>query len=129
MTREERLKLIFHYDGWLKSCGERTNSYFYFSTDKRGNFEDCLSESDLLIDGRYLESLDWLHPVAMKIIDELESFRPKKCWHHVEVSVIDHKLAIKASIWGKPVNYEYIDLFNAVTDAIQFLNELKTKQQ
>ena len=68
-----------------------------------------------------LTSLDWLHTVAMKVLGELNELN----YSYEEASI---RYLITRGCVKKPINGEYVDLFNAVYDGIVFLNDLKSKQ-
>ena len=66
----------------------------------------------------YLTSLDWLHPVAMKVLGERKGRDDAETVQSL----------IRVCCWIAPINGEYIDIFNAVYEGIVFLNELKSKE-
>jgi hypothetical protein len=63
----------------------------------------------------YLTSLDWLHPVAMNVIERLVDVR--------EMEALRQYCSIRSKCAYAPVNGEYIDLFNAVYNGIVYLKE------
>jgi hypothetical protein len=112
----DKLKIIAEYDGWVKM--EESNLY-------RRNTHRYLDEME------YLTSLDWLHPVAMKVLGELRELRSsafndidnsgvrtvKECYDTI-TPYID---MIKQSCTQPPINGEYSDLFNATVEGIIYL--------
>lgn len=122
MTTQEKIKAIAEYDGM--STFETEHDLFF----KRG--VGCTTENyDYhLLHLKYLTSLDWLHPVAMKVLDELEIIpKPKhektEWWFRCGCKGKSTMITVRCSF--KPINGEYIDLFNAVYDGIVFLNSNK----
>ena len=66
----------------------------------------------------FLTSMDYLHPVAVKVLDDLAVyFKPKSSRHR---SNIIYCCRIKPNDKG-----EYTDLFNATYNAIVFINSQK----
>jgi hypothetical protein len=108
MATQEKIKAIAEYDGM--STFETEHDLFF----KRG--VGCTPENyDYhLLHLKYLTSLDWLHPVVMKLIDELRQLKDGEDLQHMHF-VLRHHCAIP------PVNGEYRDLFNAVMDGLLFL--------
>jgi hypothetical protein len=84
----DKLKIIAEYDGW-KNVGVE------------------------LMSSIYLTSLDALHPVAMKVLEELSkdwSFKAEKL-----------TATISFACTQPPINGEYTDLFNATVEGIIYL--------
>ena len=113
MTQETLTKIetIAIYDGWYKGDG------IY----QRKMLEPNKGWDILwIIDLQYLTSLDWLHPVAMKVLGE-PKLKDKSDGITLRAKII------RACSYA-PINGEYISLFNAVYEGIVFLNEQKSKQ-
>ena len=111
MTTQDKIKVIAEYDGM--STFETEHDLFF----KRG--VGCTPENyDYhLLHLKHLTSLDSLHPVAMKVLNSLtcedKGDLPTEFWNIVNCCHFP------------PINGEYIDLFNAVYDGIEFLNSNK----
>jgi hypothetical protein len=109
MTTQDKVKVIAEYDGWVD---DMHNMY----VNPNYNKGTLMYLSDM----PYLTSLDSLHSVAMKVLDGL-----------FVRDLIDNEEAqwsratIRQYCATKPINGEYIDLFNAVYDGIIFLNSNK----
>ena len=93
----EQTRVIAEYDGWKI---DRSLAY-------RGM--GAIPTQSL----NYLTDLNALHKVAMDVMQELPF-----------LSSIQH--LIWCSMAKRPINGEYIDLFNAVYDGVVFLNQSKT---
>jgi hypothetical protein len=65
----------------------------------------------------YLTDLNVLHPVAMDVLDVIRKSRKEHYQYYVSLILND--------CCERPINGEYIDLFNAVYEGIVFLNENK----
>lgn len=88
---------------------------------------------------KYLTSMDWIHPVAMKVLDELiaESDNLAEYYNNLPLfseeareakqmdKVENLNIGIRLSIIEKPINGEYIALFEAVYNGVKFLNQQK----
>ena len=114
MTQETLTKIetIAIYDGWYKGAATYQRKML---EPKKGLHILWISEL------QYLTSLDWLHTVAMKVLGELNELN----YSYEEASI---RYLITRGCVKKPINGEYVDLFNAVYDGIVFLNDLKSKQ-
>lgn len=69
---------------------------------------------------RYGTSMDWLHPVALKAYSELID-----CQYNDISDITDKCETIQSAMMRKPINGQYIDLFNAVYEAILLINQNK----
>jgi hypothetical protein len=74
---------------------------------------------------KYLTSLDWLHPVAMDVMDKLTELFNTTMHGDVFMPALDLIYNIKRACYIRPINGEYIDLFNAVYEGIVYLNSTK----
>lgn len=119
MTTEqiEMTRVIAEYDGWVESNVQPTHGRMVLYTKE--DFSQWLGSFS------YLTSLDWLHPVAMKVMDEIEIIINigKDADSFVEANSIRRNMIIMC--YRKPINGQYIDLFTAVFNGIVFLNEQK----
>lgn len=116
MTTEqiEMTRVIAEYDGWKyhdKSDVYRPNGYW--------TLEEIWAGKWVIENLDYLTSMDWLHPVAMKVMEML---------NHLHKVSRDRKFTdlaeqIKIACATKPVKGEYLWLFTAVFNGIVFLNE------
>ena len=115
MTQETLTKIetIAIYDGWEEDCILEPGSTMLWRHKERDGFR-------WFKDMPYLTSLDWLHPVAMKVLGE-----PKLKDKSDGITIIAKIIRACSSA---PINGEYIALFNAVYDGIVFLNQLKSKE-
>lgn len=120
MTTEqiEMTRVIAEYDGWKyhdKSDVYRPNGYWTLAEVWAGKW--------VIENLEYLTSMDWLHPVAMKVMGMLN--------HLYKVSrdrkFMDLAEQIKIACATKPVKGEYLWLFTAVYNGIVFLNEQNVK--
>jgi hypothetical protein len=119
----DKLKIIAEYDGWVDSGRKHISLDYGNIYTKKGKYtkrrEMFFSEFP------YLTSLDWLHPVAIKVMGELEEARRKeisldtKPVYDIISTYID---MIKQSCTQPPINGEYTKLFDAVADGIDYLN-------
>lgn len=114
MTTEQinMTRVIAEYDGWR-----------YSATTTKGDLYSKGGDSFFDVNTKYLTSLDWLHPVAMKVMGMLN--------HLYKVSrdrkFMDLAEQIKIACATKPVKGEYLWLFTAVYNGIVFLNEQNVK--
>ena len=113
MTQQEKIEIVAIYDGWEKYDSIRRPVWY-----SKGSFR--VDGFDIEHFGKYLTSLDWLHPVAMKVLDEL--------------FLVNHKLPSR--IYSKIYNHcasnmkggQYLDLFESVVEGIIFFNQQKQKE-
>jgi hypothetical protein len=111
----DKLKIIAEYDGW--EYDNQVKGYC------RANLALFFSKEDEVHE-KYITSLDFLHPVAMKVLGELEEARRKeisldtKPVYDIISTYID---MIKQSCAQPPINGEYSDLFNATVEGIIYL--------
>lgn len=77
----------------------------------------------------YLTLLDWLHPVAMKVKNKLSHMKNTSGFDYTENLTCTslYNLIMRGCTQEPNSNGEYTDLFNAVYDGIQFINEYKNK--
>lgn len=121
MVTNEMLQVVAEYDGWelkgepdfippykiwIKRLPQGTNMIPYISPSGK-EYDDWAKQM------KYATSMDWLHLVAIKVYYEL----PNK-----KVTLTSN---IKNALLCEPVNGQYIDLFNAVYEAILFINQNK----
>jgi hypothetical protein len=144
----EKLKIISGYDGWVV-IGEpefkppyKIWSKQFPQGDKMIPYISPSGEeyNDWYKELKYLTSLDWLHPVAMRVLKELRAKELKLIDYynnqpfHVEGDLNETVLKAKSinkleqmvanmhyAFLCDPVNGEYIDLFNAVYYGIVYL--------
>lgn len=128
MTTTDKVKVIAVYDGWelrgepefippykiwIKQLPSGTKLIPYISPSGK-EYDDWAKEM------KYATSMDWLHPVAMKVLDGLFVrdliYNENAQWS---------RATIRQYCATKPINGEYIDLFNAVYEGIGFLNQNK----
>jgi hypothetical protein len=118
MTPQDKLKVIAEYDGWTFHDWEKNGLKFcskYF-----GNRYEQISVPEL----KYLTSLDWLHPVAMKVADVIcVSILSSRGSKRIECKKLIKE--IESACFCRAVNGEYTALFNAVYEGIEFLNQNK----
>jgi hypothetical protein len=125
MTPQDKVKVIAEYDGWRQDevVDERGRLY---NNPYRAHLGDSLGEGFAFLGNmRYLTSLDWLHPAAMKVLDELDVMISKSKSDYESTGIGVKGYFIRHACQYKPVNGEYIDLFNAVYEGIEFLNQNK----
>ena len=117
----EMLQVVAEYDGWVKKSEIHPLNGSYYAKEIK---EQSKVVSLTLFDFEYDISMDWLHPVAMKVIDVL-------CVNTLSAGMgsrIKYKKLVKAiesALICRPINGQYIDLFNAVHEAISFINQNK----
>jgi hypothetical protein len=107
MENNEKIKTIAEYDGWVVK-GNTATKY-----DLKGEFlkGDHVAFVPTGMCYSYLTSLDWLHPVAMKVLSELYKIKGE----------LAHTGKIVNNCSRCSVSGKYIDLFNAVYDGIVYL--------
>ena len=106
MTTQDKVKVIAEYDTERLHFGKTYKQWL----KSIGNLPPDVN--------KYLTSLDWLHPVAMKVMDELRGLEYSGDMSHTIYTIRQYCAT-------KPINGEYIDLLNAVYDGIVFLNSNK----
>ncbi len=114
---KDKIKLIAEYDGWKFIEAERHNKHTF--PDRFVKTIDGATECrhfDYM--NTYLTDLNWLHPVAIKVLHEGEKIENPFVWE-------EHIQPVTNSAWCKPFCGQHIDLFNAVAVAIKFLNSQK----
>lgn len=119
MTQElkDKIKTIAEYDGWkVVPPGTYTQCHNQTIWFGHGGNYDCYHDVTSAEEMKYLTDLNWLHPVAMKVLGELNMKGSLTYWWNIR-----HHCAIR------PINGEYIGLLNAVHDGIKFLNQHKTE--
>jgi hypothetical protein len=115
----DKIKTIAEYDGWeLRGEPEFAPPYKIWVKQfpQWAKMIPCISPSgeeynDWHKELKYLTSLDWLHPVAMKVLSELYKIKGE----------LAHTGKIVNNCSRCPINGEYIDLFNSVYDGIVYL--------
>jgi hypothetical protein len=112
---QDKIRVIAEYDGYTVYDKRYPRNHGIGGGDVWNVRKDIILQKC-----KYLTSLDWLHPVAMKVIDDGEKIENPFMWE-------EHIQPIYRACWQKHVNGEYIDLFNAVYDAIMFLKQVKEK--
>lgn len=106
----EQTKTIAEYDGWtFHESSEYPNGYWSLEGVWAGRWQ--LDNMD------YLTSMDWLHPVAVNVLDELCKLHDRPL--NIEQSII-YRLC------SRPENGEYNYLFNEVYNGIICIK--KTRQ-
>jgi len=123
MTTQEKVKAIAEYDGF-KFYPNKTNLFaegYYRKSEFEIRLPNPFAPSEL----KYLTSLDWLHPVAMNVLDETTKVFNDTLDGDVFVPASDFQYNIKRACYIRAINGEYIDLFNAVYEGIIFLNQNK----
>jgi hypothetical protein len=107
---------IHPYKIWIKQMQMGTKMIPYISPSGKEYHE---WHKDM----KYLTSLDWLHPVAMEVMDKLTELFNDTMDGDVFMPVSDLEYNIKRSCYIRPINGEYIDLFNAVYEGIVYLKK------
>ena len=116
MTQAEKIELVAVYDGWIKV------GYAYLGGELmfQRKLNDAFGYDNKIIDNlKYLTSLDWLHPVAMKVLDDVYAFNTP-IGSRIYGKIFNHCAS-------KPKEGQYLDLFEAVVEGIVFINEQKFK--
>ena len=107
----DKLKIIAEYDGWVDSGRKHISLDYGNIYTKKGKYtkrrEMFFSEFP------YLTSLDWIHPVAMKVLDGLRNVQDEQKSYYIS--------SIRAHCSTSPINGEYIDSFNATVEGIIYL--------
>lgn len=121
----EMLQVVAEYDGWelkgepnfippykiwIKHLPQGTNMIPYISPSGK-EYDDWAKQM------KYATSMDWLHPVAMKVLKSLQcedkGDLPSEFWNVVNCCSLP------------PINGQYIDLFKANYEAILFIKQNK----
>lgn len=112
MSIEQKIQAIAEYDGWKFTNDDPEtypNGYWYIGSGVNLR----VAQPDLW---KYLRSMDWLHPVAVKVKAEIRKIEfdiePFRLFNHIQICC-----------GSAPVNNEYIDLLNAVYSGIEYLNQ------
>jgi hypothetical protein len=145
----DKLKTIAEYDGWvIKGEPDFTAPYKIFVKE----LPDCnkmipyISSTGKEYDGwekelKYLTSLDWLHPVAMKVLGELRKIEAETAREYESQPLFVNGVINEAKIRARKIdmayacinsilvycqiparkNGEYTDLFNATVEGIIYL--------
>lgn len=136
MTQEEKIKVVAEYDGWkvipegtYNECHNQTT--WYGHGGNFGCYHDIKSEAEML----YITSMDWLHPIAMKVIDELKqrvlitanqytgSDDNDKPLYAI-IKDAEYRIGnIQSHCSFEPVLDQYIDLFNSTYEGIELINK------
>jgi hypothetical protein len=133
MTTQDKIKVIAEYDGWelrgepefappykiwIKHLPQGTKMIPYISPSGK-EYDDWAKEM------KYVTSMDWLHPAAINVLNNLISKFNISTKFDTYVCASDHIGWIKKSMYKTTINGEYTDLFNAVYDGIVFLKSKK----
>jgi len=140
----EQTRAIAEKDGWKdtgkpKRKGSEETGGEWYAKGSVGCWLDAMP---------YLTDLNSLHRVAMDVVEELSriEMQTEKDYTNQPMFIngVLNEAALKArkltrientithiflSFRSRPINGQYIDLFNAVYDAIVFLNQSKTTPQ
>ena len=109
MTLTDKIRTVAVKDGWVSPLN------LPHLADKDGHRQTAFS------DMKYLTSMDWLHPIAMRVVDELMNFPSS------ESGFIIYEIRLDCS--KKPNEQgQYLDLFNSVYDGVVLLEKIKTEQ-
>jgi len=124
MTQKQKIELIALYDGWEKYDSIRRPVWY-----SKGSFR--VDGFDIEHFGKYLTSLDWLHPVAMKVMDEIlvfaNDFFDKANCDLLRLCLQKHS-SIGYACLQPCQNGQYLELFDAVVEEILFINQQKQKE-
>jgi hypothetical protein len=129
----EKIKTIAEYDGWVVEVERTLRNEPIMS-------KAVFPHSHYLYDLPYLTSLDWLHPVAMKLLNELRAKELELIDYYNNQPFYVDDIVNQEVIYAKrkfrnggaitnillacsaaPINNEYIYLLNAVYDGIVYL--------
>jgi len=125
MNTQDKVKVIAEYDGWKATDRFHVGYKDWGCLYEKKIVKNRKSLFHFLHDLKYLTSLDWLHLVAMKVLDELDVMISKSKSDYESTGIGAKGYFIRHSCQYKPINGEYIDLFNAVYDGIVFLKSNK----
>lgn len=120
----EQTRVIAVYDGWeLRGEPEFIQPYKIWIKQLSTGTKmiPYISPSGKEYDGwhndmKYLTSLDWLHKVALDVMDRVDAIK------HIEYSYTYTQSILKA-FRSRPINGEYSDLVDAVYEAIVYLKQ------
>jgi len=130
MTQKEKIEIVAMYDGWVKVGYSYLGGELLFQKKINHTFGYDNKSIDEL---KYITSLDWLHPVAMKVQVEILVFA-RDISAKAEADCNSLRLCIRkqssiASACSRPCqNGQYLDLFESVVEAILFINQQKQKK-
>ena len=117
----DKIKAIAEYDGWEKREHQPTRGRIIFDNSISSQWLDTLEHS-------YLTDLNTIHPVAMRVLDELETEFIKTNKYDAVMVILPAQIVIKQACHTKPnESGQYIALVDAVYNGILLLNELKEK--
>lgn len=119
----DKIKVIAEYDGWYNHTSNSYPEHKYMRHPSRG----------MLIVGTintsYLTDLNTLHPVAMRVLEDLETEFTKTNKYDAIKVIMPAQIVIKHACHTKPnESRQYVTLVDAVYKGIILLNELKTKE-
>ena len=119
MEQNEKIRLIAEYDGWVKRDYQPVHGRELYDNDNSSQWLDSMP---------YRSDLNLLHPLAMKVLDEFNVIILSESSRVSSNSIwaMGYKHVITDYCSVKPVNNEYIDLFNAVCDGISFINTINS---
>ena len=121
MTKETAIEIIAQYDGCVIDTDKSEEGDIWYK--KLYGHDFFLSLSAWHIE-KYATSLDWLHPVAMRVVDELNVL--KFTIEKTGSSIYYMTANLLSRCGNKPVNGEYIDLLIMTAKCIEFLNQQKS---
>lgn len=135
MTQEqiEQTRVIAEKDGWAYV----PHSKYLVKDNDRGIIGHPIDK----VAKKLLTDLNTLHEVAMDVMGEIALMQFEvetvayNCTLDDEMLIMKQELeifktpfnCIRAALTKRPINGQYIDLFNAVYDGVVFLNENKTE--
>jgi len=109
MTLKEKVEKVATFDGWdIWHSTHRPTRYIKDDIEISGYISDYFE--------KYLSDLNWLHPVAMKALDELDKL-PKSIARDCIRRSICHYCS------QRPIDGQYCNLFEAVLEAIGFIGQ------
>ena len=124
---KEQIIDIATYDGWNVipegTYNECHNQTIWFGHG--GNY-DCYIDITAISGMKYLISLDWLHPVAMRVIDELFAI---EYVHNDKIALAQTKEIYEGCMCKPNAQGEYDQLFNSVHAAVKIIKKYKIDAQ
>lgn len=117
MSTTQKEITIAEYDGWVRKQDSSGNDYWQKENDTYATAEYLI--------GKYSEDLNWLHPVAMKVRNELRILFNDSTDEEVFVGCVDIGSIIEQCCHVNPMGGKYINLLNSVSKGIEFLNQHK----